>query len=1608
MSVRNLVARTISTNHWAVAAAIVLSALIPKEGLSQNKNVWDNYSEAIPRATVQPLGDNLFGDKVEFYTGRVEFVQPDVQIPGNSGLPVGVSRRFALQSQTRGGIFGDWDIDIPHMKGIFKDSGPGTIGWQASMPGQPNRRCSVDKANYITGTPPVVAGTNGGFFSSAEYWSNNSLHVPGEGEQTLVVLSTANQNKPSDGNEYYWATESGWVFSCLPSAANGTPGEAFVATSPAGVKYQFDWFVTHIGPRRLQKPITVCTVPMPDCFSTIDRREVRILPTLVTDAQGNWVKFTYDPLNPERLLSITSDDLRQISLMYGSNGKVSTVVANGRTWFYTYNAAFKLTDVTLPDGSKWTFSMPPPEMQPTESALHSDCTGPAGNPSGSALAHMTHPSGAVGDFSFVALRHARSYVPRLCVNVPGGGSYAGHSPVADAMSLTKKQISGPGIPESLIWNFEYSPGNLSPQHWNFDTDCVSFACPTTKTTTVSRPNGDWTRYTISNKFNYLEGRVLSEEVGSGATVLRTTAFSYQTDPAGQLYPQLIGRNPCHRCDKSGELLQPIKQRSVTQQGEVFTRQTTQFDAWARPIREVHSSTLGDTRTEDTAYHDNTAKWVIGQVARIRNVNLDTYTTRTEFDTTTALPLRFYTPGTTANPGLLNQTLTYNADGTLATVKDGNNKITTLSNWYRGIPRTIKYADATTQTAVVNASGWITSITDQNGFQTNYTYDAMGRLASIVYPTGDAVAWNQTTLSFAKTTATEVGFPAGTWRQQVQTGNGIHRTYFDALWRPLLTHEYDSGLQTATQRFNAWKYDHEGRTAFTAYPLAAASSVNSFIYGVDTFYDALGRVTAVAQDSELGTLTTTTAYLADFQTRVTNPRGKVTTTSYFAWDQPDYTLPRVIQAPEGATTTIARDAIGMPTSVTRSGTWAGAAISRPRTYYYDTYRRLMRTYVPEEGTTGYRYDNAGNLTRTMTCASNSQASCDAVAAGEHTVRTYDAMNRLDTLSYPDGINNADYGYTPDGLLATLNVADPASGGIHWTYTYNKRRLLTKENLFFYSNYYTDFVYNGNGHLAGAGHGVIWVDYAPNALGQPTQAGTYATGVQYHPNGAVKQFTYGNGIVHTMTQNLRQLPDISRDVYGSTKYLDIDLGFDANGNVASSVDLAPPGHSRTMSYDALDRLTGVGNNQLWTGASYSYDPLDNLRSAQLVKTTGTDTLTYSYHATTNRLTQVARAGQAAWTYSHDARGNVTADGRNNYTWTRANRLAAATGKESYQYDGHGRRVVIWRADGSASVPMYGLDGKLRLTADNGLGGATYHVYLGDDNVADVFSRWSDGLQTATYLHTDALGSPVVRTNQARNVTGRTVYAPYGETVSTTGTTPANRIDYTGHAKDGATGLVYMQQRYYDPAIGRFLSVDPVAANGNSGANFNRYWYANNNPYSFIDPDGRRPNKAGATDSTFIAGDIGRATDLWALSEQFNRFENRYFYTKKFGWVDAKHFFAAAHLERQYRFDGFARAAGVLVEIDQKLSESSSAFSPEDLPSNEAGIDFGNSYRKGESVRDAFVRWAAANGAMTGGNFKQSPEYKALPASEPSGEGVGSMESSPDSNSTKEPPVLGPHSR
>jgi RHS repeat-associated protein len=105
--------------------------------------------------------------------------------------------------------------------------------------------------------------------------------------------------------------------------------------------------------------------------------------------------------------------------------------------------------------------------------------------------------------------------------------------------------------------------------------------------------------------------------------------------------------------------------------------------------------------------------------------------------------------------------------------------------------------------------------------------------------------------------------------------------------------------------------------------------------------------------------------------------------------------------------------------------------------------------------------------------------------------------------------------------------------------------------------------------------------------------------------------------------------------------------------------------------------------------------------------------------------------------------------------------------------------------------------------------------------------------TYFHVDHQGTPIARSDAWGVVFERTRRESFG--LPLTGPLK-NGPGYTGHMEDPGTGLVYMQQRYYDPAIGRFLSVDPVGPLADPTNHFGRYHYGLNNPYRFIDPDGR----------------------------------------------------------------------------------------------------------------------------------------------------------------------------
>ena len=115
--------------------------------------------------------------------------------------------------------------------------------------------------------------------------------------------------------------------------------------------------------------------------------------------------------------------------------------------------------------------------------------------------------------------------------------------------------------------------------------------------------------------------------------------------------------------------------------------------------------------------------------------------------------------------------------------------------------------------------------------------------------------------------------------------------------------------------------------------------------------------------------------------------------------------------------------------------------------------------------------------------------------------------------------------------------------------------------------------------------------------------------------------------------------------------------------------------------------------------------------------------------------------------------------------------------------------------------------------------------------------------TYYHHDLAGSVIGATDALGAVLWQESYLPYGERLEPRSTPDStdtaqqggNRLWFHGKAEDAESGLQYFGARYYDPVIGRFLSIDPAGVEPGNVYSFNRYAYGNGNPYRFRDPNG-----------------------------------------------------------------------------------------------------------------------------------------------------------------------------
>ena len=269
-------------------------------------------------------------------------------------------------------------------------------------------------------------------------------------------------------------------------------------------------------------------------------------------------------------------------------------------------------------------------------------------------------------------------------------------------------------------------------------------------------------------------------------------------------------------------------------------------------------------------------------------------------------------------------------------------------------------------------------------------------------------------------------------------------------------------------------------------------------------------------------------------------------------------------------------------------------------------------------------------------------------------------------------------------------------------------------------------------------------------------------------------------------------------------------------------------RRFTYDAAGRLLSDGTY------TYAYDSFNNITSRQA----GTNATTFSYDSSKKtRLNSVTENGSTKY-FVYDAIGNVTTykgvsgSASQNLYWTRGNMLASGNVKGnafSYKYDLNNLRY---------SKTVDGVETKYYWDDDVLVGEST-----GDDYIQYIYDasgiagmRYNDAFY---YFEKNLFGDILRVYGVYGSLAAEFRYDSYGNVTSATGSM-ANRVKfrYRGYYFDDETGFYYLQSRYYDPTICRFVSADQYELLGTLSqtlGQLNLYAYCNNNPIMYADETG-----------------------------------------------------------------------------------------------------------------------------------------------------------------------------
>jgi|GEM_PF-995382 len=728
------------------------------------------------------------------------------------------------------------------------------------------------------------------------------------------------------------------------------------------------------------------------------------------------------------------------------------------------------------------------------------------------------------------------------------------------------------------------------------------------------------------------------------------------------------------------------------------------------------------------------------------------------------------------------TYAYDSSGRLTTRTDPRKNNTTYTYNTAGDVASVKDPLNRTTSYLYNTMGQVTRITDPLNNITNMTYDALGNLLTITSPTGALTTFaydsrgNITSMTDPRGKATTFTYDANNNLLTMTDPTGQTATFTYDVFGNRITAKDGKGKTTT------FAYDTFNRLRSMTDPL---KNVTQYAY------DSMGNMSSTVDAKKR-----TTAYEYTYKghiNKVTDALKGVTNYTYGASG---------CSPCGGGANSLASltDAKGQTTS-----------------WQYDLAGQLTKEINPLLKETLFTYDAAGNL------------SSRTDARGNVITYTYDATDRLTKVTYPD---NTSITYTYDAAGRMLTAANPS---IAYTYAYNADGRITSvtDNRGYAISYQYDAAGNRTGMTLFPNTAAQRIfTYAYDDAGRPTgitsPAGTFT--MAYDQAGRRQTLTYPNQMKASYTYDdagrlksiIHQTPVPVKTIANFTYTMDVV------GNRIGQTGTA----NRTYAYDALDRLTSATGG---TAETFTYDAVGN-------RLTGPATTDKDYLYNVGN--QALKGRQL--NYLYDNSGNPThrtsaTDPTKNWlkTWDAENRLTKmekANGdvEVAFTYDPFGRRITKKTDTVTGGVTstttfhyLYDNDDIAAEFMTNA-SGTTQTIYTHGPNIDEPLALERNGQYS--YYHADGLGSIVSITDSARSIVQTYTYDSFGSV--TPSTAFRNPFTFTAREYDEETGLYFYRARYYDPRLGRFISIDPI---GFDGGDVNLYAYVGNNPMSWNDPYG-----------------------------------------------------------------------------------------------------------------------------------------------------------------------------